>query len=173
MIASRRWFVARGRAVLGALLGFGLPILLGSCQADTLYDSTTPNAQPPTVTITEPSAGDSVQAGQSLALHVIATDQDGVAQIQINLTGAVQQTIVRSFSPASDSVALDTAVVVPSGTSGSLLVTARAQNVSGVSGLFGPVNVTVAAPDTVSAAVGTTARGGALFGVHRRDLAIF
>lgn len=173
MIASRRWFVARERAVLGALLGVGFPVLLASCQADTLYDSATSNVQPPTVMITEPAGGDSVQAGQNLALQVRASDQNGVSQIQINLTGAMQRTIVRSYIPASDSVVLDTAVAVPAGASGSLLVTARAQNSGGASATFGPVSVIVAAPDSASATVVTTASGVAIIEFRRRDTASF
>ncbi len=156
MIASRRWFVARGRAVLGFSLGLGLVIVLGSCQADTLYQAGTPNVQPPTIVITSPATGAAVQAGHTVPVRMVATDAAGVSQIVLTVSGALQQTIVKSYSPPRDSVVLDTVVVVPAGTSGNVQLRARAVNAGGASAEYGPVALAVSSTDVIAPTVTMT-----------------
>jgi hypothetical protein len=97
--------------------------------------------------------GQSVQAGLGLSLRVIARDPQGIIQVQLNFAGAFSRQVVKQIVPPADSVVLDTTVVVPTGISGTLSVTAIARNSLDVSGQDGPINVTV-----VSATAGDTIR---------------
>ncbi|MDT8367900.1 MAG: hypothetical protein RQ745_01745 [Longimicrobiales bacterium] len=87
--------------------------------------------------------GQTLQAGLALNLSAIARDPEGVTSVQYTLTGIIDQTLVRAFNPAIDTVQVDTAVALPPGVTGALSVSVSAVNTDGVSGLDGPIQLNV------------------------------
>jgi hypothetical protein len=87
--------------------------------------------------------GQSVQAGLSLSVRVRGTDPDGILQLQIDVTGAFEETIVKSFNPPVDSAAMDTVVVIPAGTTGAISLVASARNTLDLLGFAGPFTLNV------------------------------
>lgn len=78
-----------------------------------------------------------------LALDLIARDPNGVEQVQIDTEGAHESTLVIPISPTRDSVALDTAIVIPVGVEGTVRLTASARSSQGVVGQVGPFVIDV------------------------------
>ncbi len=105
----------------------------------------------PDVILQNIQAGQSIQAGLGLSLRVVARDPQGIIQIQINFAGAFTRSVVKTITPAADSVVFDTTVVVPTGVFGALSITAVARNALDVAGQDGPLIVNV-----VSASAGDT-----------------
>ena len=107
----------------------------------------------PDVALENVEEGQSIQAGLGLALRVRAQDPTGIIQLQINLSGAFTQAVVKSVNPARDSIVFDTTIVVPDSAAGALSIAAVARNALDVSGQFGPVQVNL-----VSATAGDSIR---------------
>jgi hypothetical protein len=128
-----------------------LVLLVGSqtlvgCREETLYDPIEPDRTPPAVAIQLPVAGSSVQSGARVPIRISASDSTGVASVLIVVTGVMSESIAVEYAPASVSVLVDTAVVVPADSVGSLLIGASATNARGTNGLAPAVTVTVTAP---------------------------
>ena len=92
--------------------------------------------------------GELIQSGLTLGLRVLARDGAGVREVEITITGVVTETILVPVSPVLDSLVVDTLVVIPSGVSGTMTITARATNTLGVVGQAGPFTVTVTTTST-------------------------
>ncbi len=90
-----------------------------------------------------------IQSGLSLNLQVEAIDPEGILDLAIEVSGAFEESILIPFNPPSDSVRVDTAVVIPSGVTGDVEVTATARNGLDVPGQDGPILLEI-----VSASVG-------------------
>ncbi len=141
---ARRWGpIPLGWAALVLLLGSQA---LAGCREETLYDPVEPDRTPPEVAIQLPVAGSSVESGARVPIRVAASDSTGVASVLIVVTGVVSESIAVEYSPASVSVLVDTAVVVPVDSVGSLLIGASATNARGTNGLAPAVTVNVTAP---------------------------
>ncbi|NJD19986.1 MAG: hypothetical protein FIA95_11990 [Gemmatimonadetes bacterium] len=100
----------------------------------------------PDVEILDIVDGQPIQAGLSLTAHVRAQDPLGITQIRIEMRGSVDQTIVKSITPAADSVMLDTTIAIPPTALGPLTITAIARNTLDVSGQDGPLGMNVVPP---------------------------
>jgi hypothetical protein len=114
----------------------------------------------PDVLLENVNDGQTVQAGLGLALRVRAYDPNGIILVQLNLTGAMNQPVVKQVTPVSDSVVFDTTVVIPAGTTGAISITASARNTLDVSGQDGPIRVNVVsgtAGDTIAPLVNLVA----------------
>lgn len=85
--------------------------------------------------------GQQVQSGLGLSLAVEAFDPEGIIQVVIQATGAFEDEIVKSFSPPTDSVVVDTSFVIPATTQGEVMLTAIARSTLDVTGQDGPVTV--------------------------------
>jgi hypothetical protein len=127
------------------ILLVGSQVLVG-CREETLYDPIEPDRTPPEVAIELPVAGSSVESGARVPIRVAASDSTGVASVLITVAGVVSEAIAVDYAPASVSVLLDTAVVVPADSVGSLIIGASATNARGTNGLAPAVTVTVTAP---------------------------
>jgi hypothetical protein len=127
------------------ILLVGSQVLVG-CREETLYDPIEPDRTPPEVAIELPVAGSSVESGARVPIRVAASDSTGVASVLITVAGVVSEAIAVDYDPASVSVLVDTAVVVPADSVGSLLIGASATNARGTNGLAPAVTVTVTAP---------------------------
>jgi YVTN family beta-propeller protein len=130
------------RLLLPALL-----LLLPACEAETLYDTLPPDAQPPEIELQEPATGGEAQAGQRIPIRALVTDEDGIAEVVIQLAGAVQQSIVLSYSPPRAQVQVDTAVTIPAGVSGTLEIRIRARDAGGAVAEAPVIILVVAARD--------------------------
>ena len=97
----------------------------------------------PRVRLFNVEEGQTVAAGLSLAIRIEANDPEGILSVSVNTTGSSEQTITRNFNPPLDSVALDTALVIPAGTTGEMDITATARSTLNIVGQDGPVTVTV------------------------------
>ena len=97
----------------------------------------------PEVMFTNLVGGEVIQSGATLGLRVQARDGVGIRQVEITITGVVADTITVPISPVVDSLVLDTIVVIPAGTTGTMTITARAWNTLDVTGEAGPFTVTV------------------------------
>ena len=119
----------------------------------------------PEVLFTNLVGGEVVQSGATLGLRVQARDGAGVRQVEITVTGVVTETILVPVSPVSDSLVVDTAVVIPAGVTGNMEITARAWNTLDVIGQAGPFTVAVTStaggdnvPPTVQLTASSTER---------------
>lgn len=132
------------------------------CDGDTLYDPVAPDVDPPEIQIVIPTTGVQVQAGQRVPIRVSGTDQEGVANITIRVTGVVQRTIFVQFVPPRTTAQADTAIVVPEGVSGSIQITASGVNTRGAQGEAQAVSLNVTdqdlLPPSVSLAVSMAPR---------------
>ena len=90
-----------------------------------------------------------VAAGLSLNLQVLASDPEGILDLAIEISGAFSNTIRIPFNPPTDSILVDTAVVVPAGVTGIAEVTATARSTLDVTGQDGPITLEI-----VSSSVG-------------------
>jgi DNA-binding beta-propeller fold protein YncE len=120
-----------------------ITLLAFGCVADTLYDPTAPDVDPPVIEVIIPASGVQVQAGQRLPIQVAGSDQLGISSITIQVSGVVQQTIVVQFLPPRTAVQADTAVTLPAGASGTLQILATGVNTKGVQGSAQAVSVGV------------------------------
>jgi hypothetical protein len=84
-----------------------------------------------------------IQAGLNLSARVRAEDPVGIIQVQIEVGGAFQASVVKSINPASDSILLDTIILVPEDAIGPITVTAIARNNLDVTGQDGPITLNV------------------------------
>jgi len=101
----------------------------------------------PDVDLLDIEDGQTVQAGLNLSARVLAQDPLGIIEISLQITGVFQASIVKTITPASDSVALDTVVAIPAGIVGEIFLSASARNSLGVLGGDGPLTLTVIAAD--------------------------
>lgn len=142
-------------------------IAIGSCSGDTLYDpdpdGDDPNTSPALVEILEPSSGAEVQTGQTVRVRAIAAGGvGGISEFVLTLSGAIGTSMKWSFSPPRDSVAIDTAFVVPNDLAGALEIRASVRDANGTNAGAKPVDLTVSAvdntPPTLALAVETSPR---------------
>ncbi len=119
----------------------------------------------PRVTFLTPENGQQNKAGTGLGILVEAVDPEGILDLTIDVSGAFETKIEIPLSAAADSVRVDTVVVVPSTVSGTVRVTATAQNGLGISGQDGPVSVQIVdfdlgdeTPPSVSISASSTPR---------------
>lgn len=89
--------------------------------------------------------GQFIQPDRSLALRVRATDPQLLLQVQIEVTGVIEQTITQTFNPPVDTVLADTALVIPANVQGEITIVASARNTLDVRGESSPVTLTIAA----------------------------
>jgi DNA-binding beta-propeller fold protein YncE len=116
----------------------------GGCSGDTLYDVVPPDLLPPTALIFEPSTGGEVQSGQLIRVHVAAADAEaGISELVLRLSGVLDATVMRTYSPPRDSVSIDTTFVVPADASGPLEVRLSARGAHGLIGEAEPVVLSV------------------------------
>lgn len=87
--------------------------------------------------------GQPIQSGLGLNLSAIAQDPQGLLEVVFELAGAMDTTLVRTFSAAVDSIRVDTTVAIPAGLSGALDVSVRARNSVDIVGGDGPVRASV------------------------------
>jgi hypothetical protein len=120
-------------------------IVVEAIDADTLFaaDSTRVILGGPAVELINIVPDQSVQAGLALSLQLRAADPHGIIRVEFRISGAFEQTVSRTFSPARDSVRLDTTVAIPTGTLGDIQVLAVARNSLDISGQDGPVRLRV------------------------------
>ncbi len=140
---------SRGRTRRRGWLAFlvGLLSAIPGCGGDTLYD-VVPDLVPPTVLIFEPSSGGEVQSGQAIRVRVAAAGTEaGISELVLRLTGVLEATVTRVYSPPRDSVAIDTTFTVPAGVSGSLEVRLTARDIHGAAGEATPVILAVSPID--------------------------
>ena len=121
-------------------------LALNGCRMETLYDPIQTDRTPPEVAVQLPIAGSSAQSGQRVPIRVAASDSIGVVSILLSVTGVLSESIAVTYAPASTAVLLDTAVVVPVDSVGSMVIDASATNTRGVTGQAPAVIVTVTAP---------------------------
>ncbi|MEZ4417440.1 MAG: hypothetical protein R3E10_16925 [Gemmatimonadota bacterium] len=106
----------------------------------------------PRVRLLNVTEGQRVLSGLSLAVRIEAFDPNGIVQVQLRSTGADEQTLTRSFNPPQDSIAFDTAFVIPDAAVGPLQLVAGARSTLDVEGTDGPITLVVvnsAAADTI------------------------
>jgi len=84
-----------------------------------------------------------LQAGLSLNLQVEAVDPEGILDMVLQVTGIFERTVQYTFTPPKDSVLVDTVLVIPSGATGEITVTAVARNGLNVTGQDGPINLEI------------------------------
>lgn len=100
--------------------------------------------EPPTVSLTSPTDGQSVPAGELIALQSLSTDQNGIASVDYLADGAffAADGAVQSVAPStySSQAVWDDASVTPVRT---VSLTARATNIDGDQATSGAVRVTV------------------------------
>ncbi len=137
----------RAAARLRGLLLFAGTVAVFACGGDSLYDTVTPGADPPTVVIVKPATGSRVLAGQRVPIQVAASDEEGVSSITLRITGSVTETIELKFTPPRTSAVADTAIFVPEGASGTIQITASAWNTKGIQGQATAVNLSVSETD--------------------------
>ncbi len=125
-------------------------LALNGCRMETLYDPINPDRTAPDVAVQLPIAGSAAQSGQRVPIRVAASDSIGVVSIALTVTGVLSESIAVAYSPPSTAVLLDTAVVVPVDSVGSLVIDASATNTRGVTGKAPAVIVTVTAPAPVA-----------------------
>lgn len=126
-------------------------LTLYGCRIETLYDPVNPDRTAPDVAVQLPIAGSSTQSGQRVPIRVAASDSIGVVSISLSVSGVLSESIAVDYSPPSTAVLLDTAVVVPVDSVGSLVIDASATNTRGVTGKAPAVIVTVTAAAPVAA----------------------
>ena len=136
----------RAKKIMRLLLTMGIVALTG-CEGDTLYDTVSPDVEPPEVQVLSPAQGAEVQAGQRLPIQVSATDVEGVSTITLQISGAVTETINLQFTPPRTEVQADTAVVIPVGAGGNIQINATGTNTEGVQGQAESVFLTIATVD--------------------------
>lgn len=95
----------------------------------------------PTVRILNLQDGQSVQQGLTLNLSALVKDPEGVTSMRFELAGSVNQTLVRNFTPPTDSFVVDTTVAVPASAVGPFTLTVRATNSLGLTGVDGPITL--------------------------------
>lgn len=93
--------------------------------------------------------GQQVQAGLSLNLQVEASDPSRIAEVVIEISGAFQSKIEVPIAVPADTILVDTAVVVPTGITGTANVVATARNTLGVTGQVGPISLRVVSATVV------------------------
>ena len=82
-------------------------------------------------------------AGLSLAILAEANDPEGVTRIQVDISGAFQETLLVQANPARATLTLDTAVVIPASARGPIQIVASAVNSAGIEGASDPVSLNV------------------------------
>ena len=119
----------------------------------------------PRVTFLTPLDGQQNKAGTGLGILIEAADPEGVLDLVIDISGAFHASIEVPLSPTTDSVRVDTVVVIPPAARGTIEVTASARNGLGVEGQDGPITVDIVdfdvgdnTPPSVSVSASSTAR---------------
>jgi hypothetical protein len=97
----------------------------------------------PDVQLLDLEDGQSIQAGLNLSLRARAQDPLGLLLMRVELRGAFEKTVTKSFATPTDSAVLDTVLAVPSGLEGTITVTALARNTLDVLGQDGPITLNV------------------------------
>jgi len=94
-------------------------------------------------------ADDQTRASGRLNLSVVARDPNGIEQIRIAATGQYETELILPVAPVEDSVALDTAVVIPPGITGRVNLSVTARSALGVLGQAGPFRLTIVSGEPV------------------------
>ena len=137
------------------MLIFGTLAVYG-CGGDTLYDAVSPDYEAPVIEILNPGDGAAVLAGQRVPIQVSGTDEEGVSNITLRITGVVSETIFLQFSIPRVSVTADTAIVIPDGSSGTIQISASGVNTRGVEGQAAGVGLLVTNVDGLPPFVSVT-----------------
>lgn len=110
----------------------------------------------PDVELLNVEDGQSIQAGLNMSALIRAQDPLGIIQVRLDITGAFNASLVKSVSPALDSVVFDTLVAIPDGITGDIQIVATARNNLDVAGTDGPITMTIIVAgvgDTISPAM--------------------
>ena len=150
-VEAGRFFgrMTRLMLIFGTLAAYG-------CSGDTLYDAVSPEYDAPVIEIVSPGEGAAVLAGQRVPIEVSGTDEEGVSSITLRISGVVSETIFLQFTPPRDSVAADTAIVIPAGSSGNIQISASGVNTRGLEGQATAVGLTVTNVDALAPYVSLT-----------------
>jgi DNA-binding beta-propeller fold protein YncE len=124
-------------------------VALFACDGDTLYDEDVTDVPPPTVFFERPVQNSEVLTGRPIVIRVSAADTLGVAQIRVTYGGADAGAIEFNFVPPRQAVSVDTVLVLPAGTTGSLELQASSRNGRGAVGRAEPVTLNIAAVDEI------------------------
>ena len=113
----------------------------------------------PKVEILNIEDGQSVLPGRSLAIRIKAADPQRLVQVQLEVDGAIVDTITVSYNPPVDTVTVDTVIVIPVGSDGDFTLVASARNSLDVRGASSPLQLTIrgeTATDTIQPALQVT-----------------
>jgi len=94
-------------------------------------------------------ADSQTRAAGRLNLSVVARDPNGIEQIRITTDGQYESELILPVTPVEDSVALDTAVVIPPGITGLVNLSVTARSALGVLGQAGPFRLTIVSGEPV------------------------
>jgi hypothetical protein len=83
-------------------------------------------------------ASSQTRAAGRLNLSLLVRDPNGVEQVRVDTEGAFQSALVLPITPVRDSVAADTAIVIPGDVQGEVTLTVTARSALGVLGQAGP-----------------------------------
>lgn len=124
-------------------------VALSGCDGDTLYEQEVTDVPPPSVFFERPLPNSDVLTGRPITIRVSATDTLGIAQIRVTWGGADAGALEFVFVPPRQVVSVDTVLVLPAGTTGTLELQASSRNGRGAVGRAEPVTLNVAAADEV------------------------
>lgn len=97
----------------------------------------------PDIVLEYPEQDDQVQAGLALGIQLSVMDPDGVDRVRIAAAGAFADTIVIEYSPARDSVAIDTLMEIPADANGPFTLRVLARNALGAAAETQAIDLTV------------------------------
>jgi DNA-binding beta-propeller fold protein YncE len=89
-----------------------------------------------------------VQSGQTVRMRVSATSASGgISEFVLTLSGVLDATVTRSYSPPRDSVVIDTTFVIPEAVEGTLELRVSARDARGARTEAQPMDLTVRSVD--------------------------
>ncbi|MBI4537906.1 MAG: hypothetical protein HY704_00170 [Gemmatimonadetes bacterium] len=118
----------------------------------------------PKVILVNVESGQVVQAGQPLSIRVRASDPQRLVSVTLKATGAVNATLIRSFSSPPDTVTVDTTLAIPDTAEGEFTLVASAKNTLDVLGESESVKLRVVTPfekDTIPPLLAVTVQAAA------------
>ena len=121
----------------------------------TLVDATLP-----TVQITSPANNTSITPGTVVTVSVTAADNDGVATLDLQTSGAFTQQVQQAISPSRTSVAAKLAITVPPTVTANALVTVTVRASDSAGNRSQPTAVLLKVLDVVKPVVTLTAPDG-------------
>lgn len=121
--------------------------VIAGCNGDTLYRDTV-EGNGPAMLIERPVTGGQVTQGRRVPVRVTAADSIGVARIEVIWTGVQSGRIEIPILPPRNTVTIDTAFVLATGSTGNLELRAVGTNGVGAIGRSDAVSLNVTAGDT-------------------------